>query len=98
MSGFFNPKGSGIIGSDGIKTSVAGAEIIPDAIATKGWTEGYEIRQFSLLNNQACTISINGMSAVYLSAGQGLNIDDSLLVSSVKIIEGGITYNWIGVY
>jgi hypothetical protein len=98
MSGFFNPKGAGIIGSDVIKTSVAGAEIIPDAIATKGWTEGYELKQFSLLNNQACTISINGTTAIYLSAGQGINIDNSLLVTSVKIIESGITYNWIGVY
>jgi hypothetical protein len=72
------------IGSNAIHTSVAKAEIVPS---------GTTISDFQLLNDQACTVRINNGPVIYLRALQGLSLG---FVSSLKIQEGGITYNWIG--
>lgn len=96
MGGFFYPHASKVIGSSAVETSVAGVEILPDAISVEGWSIGYKLREFSLNNTQACTVSINGEAAIYLTAGQGINLN-SLMVTSVKIMENSINYNWMGV-
>ena len=46
------------------------------------------------MNDQVCTISINGATAVYVRANQGMEIP---VVTSCKIVENNITFNWIGI-
>ena len=75
--------GSKVLGSGDILTSVAGAEIL---------TEG-SVRGFELVNDQPCTISINGGDPIHFRALQGVALE---LAHSVKIQENGITFNWIG--
>lgn len=74
-----------VLGSSALQTSVANAEIIPT---------GKTIINFKLMNDQVCTISINGQTAVYVRANQGIEIP---VVTSCKIVENGITFNWIGI-
>lgn len=83
--------GSGIIGSAALQTSVAGQEIVP---------AGYRgLINFQLMNDQICTVSINGESPIYLRAGQGIKTKpEDVLVKSVKIQENGITFNWIATH
>jgi hypothetical protein len=80
-----NYKGTSILGSSALQTSVANQEIIP---ANKS------LVNFELVNDQICTISINGGTAIYIRANQGILID---VIKSCKIVEAGITFNWIGV-
>ena len=89
-------KGGGYIGSSAIQTSVANQEIIPIPV---GWTLGYYLYKFSLYNDQACTISINGGNPIYLRAGQGLSIDQGdKEITSLKFGESNITYTFIGAF
>lgn len=74
--------GSVVLGSDEILTSVANAEIL-----------NRPVRNFELVNDQPCTISINGSDPIHLRALQGVAFD---IAYSVKIQENGITFNWIG--
>ncbi len=85
-------------GSTALQTSVAGAEIIP--VAPPEWTVGYHFKHFELDNDQDCTISINGGDPIFLKAGQGYKKPEHIRedISSFKIIEVDITYNWIGYY
>lgn len=78
-----NYLGTIIIGSNAILTSVADADII----------SGYDVYNFQLMNDQACTISINGGDFFAVRALQGVSID---VAYSVRIHENGITFNWIG--
>lgn len=80
-----NYLGTAILGSPSLQTSVANQEIIP---------ANTKLVNFNLSNDQACTISINGGTAVYFRANQGISVD---VINSCKIIENGITFNWIGV-
>ena len=74
------------IGSAALETSVAAQEIIP--------TIQYGvIYDFEMLNDQACHISVNGGSYIYLRAEQGIQLD---MVTSLKIQENNITFNWVG--
>lgn len=90
-------KGSGYLGSDVLETSVANAEIIPDP--PSDWTYGYKLYKMDFMNQTACTIRINDKVDLYLLAKQGfkMNIQDEP-ITSFKIIESGIQYNWIGAY
>lgn len=74
-----------VVGSSSLQTSVAEEEIIPT---------NARIINFELLNDQICTISINGQTPVYIRANQGISIPS---VSSCKIMENNITFNWIGI-
>jgi len=74
-----------VIGSSSLETSVANAEIIPT---------NARIINFELLNDQVCTISINDQTPVYIRANQGVTL---AVVNSCKIIQAGITFNWIGI-
>ncbi len=77
--------GTVVLGSSALQTSVAEQEICADGV-------GYI--NFSLLNDYDCHISFNGGDYIYLRALQGIQLD---VVNSCKILEDGITYNFVGV-
>lgn len=79
-----NYKGTVLLGSSDLQTSVANEEII-DA--------NTRVINFQLQNNTECHISINGCSPKYFRANQGITFP---IVSSCKIIEDGIVFNWTG--
>jgi hypothetical protein len=74
-----------VLGSSALQTSVADEEIIPT---------GKTIINFELVNDQICTIKINGGAAIYVRANQGINIP---IVKSCKIVEDNKTFSWIGI-
>lgn len=80
---FTNYSGTVIKGSPSLQTSVANAEIVSASI-----------RNFAFMNDQACTVIINGGDNIYLRAEQGLFIP---VCNSFKITTNGITFNWVGV-
>jgi len=80
-----NISGTRMVGSNSILTSVADAEILPNT--------AQRLTDFELMNDQACTISINGGAFIHLRALQGIAFD---FVQSARIHENGITFNWIG--
>ncbi len=86
-------------GSTALQTSVVGAEIIP--AAPQGWTMGYHFKHFEFLNDQLCTVKINGSNeAIYLRAGQGFRTPENFrdTIHSFKVVEAGITFNYLGQY
>lgn len=88
MSGF--RVGSGYVGSPDLQTSVANAEIIPS---------DKTIYKFSFMNQGSCHVSVNGETAIYLSANQGFEMSmEDFWITSFKIAENGIIFNWIGAY
>ncbi len=91
-------KGNGFLGSAALETSVANAEIVPSAPAD--WTDDlYTFYKFDFYNDQDCTVKINGGNAIFLRAGQGFNSDvTDADITSFKIVENNITYNWFGCY
>jgi hypothetical protein len=93
-----NRFGSGYIGTDTLKTSVAQQELIPSPPAN--WNTKYSLYKFTFMNDQDCSVLINGnLSAIFLRAGQGFDTDDSdAPIYSFKIVETGITYNFVGAY
>lgn len=90
--------GQGYIGSDSLKTSVAGAEIIPNV--PSNWTGKYNLYKFSFDNaEQPCSVKINGGNQIYLKAGQGFEIQkEDAPIWSFVIVEAGIKYNFIGAF
>ena len=85
------------IGSSALQTSVAGAEVIP--VSPVGWTIGYSLHKFSFVNLDNCTVVINDGDAVYIPANQGFNTQiGDIPIESFRIVEGGIRFNWIGMY
>ena len=85
-----------IIGSAALETSVAGAEIIPAVPLT--WVNAYySFNKFEFVNDQICTIKVNGGDPIYLRANQGFKTEKGdIQVTSFKVVEANITYNWIG--
>lgn len=85
-----------IIGSESIETSESNHEIVPDA--PENWTVPMRLRKFSLMNYGDCTLIVNG-EEIFLKANQGFATSyDDVRISSAKIKETGIEYNWIGAY
>lgn len=89
--------GSGYIGSPKLEKSTSNQEVIPSPPPT--WTMKYSFYKFSFSNDQECHVSINGGNPIYLRAGQGFQMDahDSP-ITSFKISESGITYNFLGAH
>jgi len=87
-----------IIGSTQKQTSVANAEIIPSPPQT--WVNvTYSFKEFELLNDQDCTLIVDGGNEIFLRANQGFKyFSEHKPIKSVKIKEAGITFNWIAVY
>ena len=78
-------KGTLVRGSATLSTSVANAEIL---------TGTPIMVNFTLTTDQPCTIKFNGQDAVFVRANQTVLIPRC---NSVKIVEAGITYNWIAI-
>ena len=83
------------LGSEELQVSTANQEVIPNPPAD--WTIGYFLKVFSFVNFADCTVLVNNESKLFLKAGQGFNASEKLPISSFKVIESGIEYNWIGV-
>ena len=90
--------GSAYMGSSGILTSVANAEIIPSP--PSHWSGKYYFYKFTFMNDQECKIIINDSNMqIYLRAGQGFEMNEvDASIHSFKIVESGVTYNWMGAY
>ena len=89
--------GVGYLGSDALQISIANQEIVPKP--PEHWTIGYHLYKFSLMNYDDCTLIINGKTELFIKANQGFNTDTSdASITSVKIKESGVRYNWIGAY
>ena len=94
--GFVVPKSVKIIGSKTLESSQANAEIIPDA--PDNWNRPIILNKFAIINYDDCTLIVNG-EEIFLKSGQGFTTDfEDVKISSVKIKESGIAYNWIGSY
>ena len=78
-------RGTGVIGTAILTTSVANAEIIPT---------NTRVTNFTIIADQAFVANINGGSNIYIRANQTTLIP---ICTSFKITTNGITYNWIGV-
>ena len=53
--------------------------------------------KFSFMNDQSCTVSINGSLPIRLRASQGFDCEKrDYHINSFVIIEPSITFNWIG--
>lgn len=80
-----------------LEKSKSNHEVIPSPPDT--WTIKYSFYKFSFLNDQECHVSINSGDPIYLRAGQGFQMDahDSP-ITSFKISESGITYNFLGAH
>ncbi|MFK3936673.1 hypothetical protein ACI2JA_04045 [Alkalihalobacillus sp. NPDC078783] len=88
-------RGNGFLGSESLQTSVANQEILPPS--PSNWTYRRRFNKLSLMNDQDCTLVINNQKGIFLREGQGFNVEQSdTPVSSLKIVEDGITFNWIG--
>lgn len=74
--------GAVVEGSADLQVSTAAAEILSNSYVN-----------FELYNDDACHISINGGSYIYIRANQGIAVD---VITSLKIEENGITFNWVG--
>jgi hypothetical protein len=92
-----NRIGNGYIGTDSLKTSTANLQIIPNPPSNFSLGTKYNLYKFAFMNDQDCTVIVNGGNTLFLRAGQGFEINESdLPINSFVIIEAGITYNWIG--
>jgi len=90
-----------IKGSSQILTSTSNMEILPEK--PQGQTYNYEFYVLSFMNDQACTVKINGSEPIYLRAGQGFNFEsknyyDNVSITSFVIVEVGINFNWVGLH
>lgn len=87
--------GSHYLGSKALETSQANKEIIPES--PSNWSYEYKVRELSLMNSEQCTIVVNNKYELYLRAGQGFAMNrHNEPITSIKIKESGIEYNWIG--
>lgn len=80
-------------------TTTTNTECIPNA--PSNWTfPRYYFKKFTFVNpSQACHVSINGGTPIYLAANQGFSTDkDDDLINSFIIQESGISFNWMGEY
>jgi hypothetical protein len=92
-------KGNGYLGSSDLQVSTVNMEVIPDAVALRGWTQGYALYKFEFSNSSACHVKINGGSPIFLKAGQGFSMDEGdKEITSFVIVESNITFNWAGAY
>lgn len=82
--------GAGFCGAPSLQTSVLGKEIVP---------AGKRFYKFSFINDQDCTIKINGGDPIFLRAAQGFDSGKvDVLIRSFVIVEASVTYNFIGAY
>jgi hypothetical protein len=92
--------GSGFIGSPSLQTSVAGADIIPSPPSNYALGKKYSLYKLAFMNDSDCSVLINENSAaIFLRAGQGFETNElDSPIYSFKIVEAGISYNFLGAY
>ncbi|MFI2856790.1 hypothetical protein ACH6EH_06590 [Paenibacillus sp. JSM ZJ436] len=79
--------------------STANQEILP--VIDAGWTRSPRGKyyEFSFLNEQACTVIVNGKDRNVLEAGIGFEINENdFKIESVVVVEPGINFKWRGKY
>jgi hypothetical protein len=89
---------NGYVGSSNLQTSVANQEIISLPPVT-WYYKTYLFYKFEFFNDQDCHIIINNTTPIFVRALQGFSSctpDNG--ISSFKIVEDGITFNWVGEY
>ena len=87
--------GEGYKGSNDLLVSVANEEILP--LQDNG--NPYSFYKFNFINRGACHVVINKGDVIYLDATQGFEMSEiDQPVQSFRIVESGISYNWIGAY
>ena len=91
-------KGTGYIGTPDIMTTdKEWQEIIPLPPKSKGWTTKYNLYKFSLSISQATKVKINNGDEIYLESGFEMTEIDAP-ITSFKIKDVGVSYNYIGAY
>jgi hypothetical protein len=90
--------GNGYLGTDSVKTSVAGQELLPSKPVD--WTESYKLYKFSFINYDLdCSVLINNETTIFLKANQGFEMsEEDEAITSFKILTNGVSYTWIGAY
>lgn len=74
------------VGSNNLQTSTANQELVPSGMS--------RLDDFDFCNYQDVHVVINGGSAIYVKANQGVNINS---IFSFKVVEAGIEFNWMAV-
>ena len=88
-------KFSKFAGSDDIKTSVGGEELIDiEKQENEPNATVYYARVFRFYNENAVKVQINGSNTIYLPAGVGFDSDDYTYsaIKSFKIMNSGVKY------
>lgn len=87
-------KGLGFSGGSG--TSTANQELV---VGLSGnWTKAPEYYKFSFINDQDCTIKVNG-NTIPLRAGQGFeSTTEDVNIESFILVTASVTYNFVGAY
>lgn len=80
--------GSRYYGSSEIKTSVAEEEIVP---------QGVSLYKISLHIENDTTVSINDSEPIFLKGGMGFSSEQNdAMIWSLKILDDGVSYFWVG--
>lgn len=86
----------GIRSNKGVST--ANLEILPIIDSTWSAPRGIYY-EFEFLNQEACTVLVNGNDTNVLDAGQGFEINQNdVEIKSVVIVEPNVSYKWFGKY
>lgn len=80
--------GSEFYGTSQIEVSNSNEEVIP---------KNTIFYKFSFLNEEDCTVKINGSDPIFLRAGIGFSTNQvDSEINSFVVVESGIEYFWIG--
>lgn len=85
-------------GSPEMQTSTANEEVIP---TMEEWSyPRIRFKDFGFMNNEDCTVSIQGSEPIFLRANQGFEFigNGITYIDSFIVIEAGIPYQIIGRY
>lgn len=89
--------GVGYKGTNALKLSSSMQEIVPSPPAN--WTIKYNFYRFSFMNNQDCTVIVNGQETIFLPAGRGFEVSEiDAPITSFVIVEAGVNYYFISGY
>lgn len=90
--------GIGYLGTSQLMVSTANLELVPSTTPT-GWNMGYKLYRFSFLNDQDCTVIVNGVTTLFIRASQGFEINEpDAPITSFVIVTAGINYNFVAGY
>jgi hypothetical protein len=90
-----NPKISLFAGTDDLKTSVGGEELIAvEKAENQPDSTVFYAKVFRFYNETAIKVQINGSNTIYIPAGVGFDSDDYTYanIKSFKIISVGVNY------